>query len=302
VSTLVSQYSTSATARGIVFAVMACAGFSTLDATSQLIGLAAPIFMVQWVRYSMQVAVATSLLAASGSLKNLRITKPAWHVSRGLLMVASTVIAFTSLRSVPVAEFTAIIMLSPLVNTLASSRLLGERVSGMRWLLAAGGFIGVLVIVRPFSHTFEPAILWVLLLVVVGTAFQLLTSVMMRTENSEETYLSSGVVGWLVATAILPFIWQALPLKIWGLILLVAAASCFGHYMLMLALKHAPSSVVSPYLYAQLPFAVILGWLVLGNVPDGWSWLGMLLILVFGLANTLLSLKESKEAVTENPS
>jgi drug/metabolite transporter (DMT)-like permease len=122
---------------GIVCAIAASFCFATLDTTSQLIGLAAPIVMVQWLRYLIQTLSGAALITHAGQFTGLRITKPALHISRGILMLCTTVLGFTSLRYVPVADFTAIIMLTPLIVTIASTRLLGEQVSMVRWLLAA---------------------------------------------------------------------------------------------------------------------------------------------------------------------
>jgi drug/metabolite transporter (DMT)-like permease len=268
--------------------------FATLDTTSQLIGMAAPIVMVQWMRYLVQTLSSAALIAHSGELKTLRITKPALHITRGLMMLTTTVLGFTSLRYVPVADFTAIAMLTPLVVTLASTRLLGEHVSPLRWLLAAGGFAGVLVIIRPFSQTFEPAVLLVLLLVITGGAFQLLTAYMMRTEIASHTHLSSGITGLIVTSCALPFFWQALPMKIWGLIVLVGCAASAGHLLLIMAFKRVNASVATPYLYSQMGFAALGGWLVFGRAPDTFSWLGMALVAACGIANAWLTLRQSK--------
>ncbi len=265
-----------------------------LDTTSQLIGLAAPIVMAQWLRYGVQMLSSGMVLATTGELAHLRITRPRLHIARGLLMVCTTMLGFGSLRYVPVADFTAIVMLTPLLVTLMSAWLLKEHVSGLRWALAAGGFCGVLIIIRPGSHAFEPAYLLVLLLAVVGAAFQVLTAWMMRTESSSQTHLASGVVGFLVMSAALPFFWQALPARIWGLMLIVGLAASTGHLLLVMALKKTHASVVTPFIYTQLGFAVIGGWLMFGRVPDGWSFLGMAVIAVCGIVNAWLSMRENR--------
>jgi drug/metabolite transporter (DMT)-like permease len=282
------------TAWGIAYIILATACFATLDATSQLIGLAAPIVMVQWLRYAIQVASSGVVMAATGELKKLKIHRPALHISRGLLMVCTTVLGFSSLRYVPVADFTAIVMLTPLLVTLLSAWLLREKVTSLRWVLAAGGFAGVLIIIRPSEHDFEPAYLLVLLLVIAGAVFQVLTAWMMRTESSSQTHLASGVTGFLVMSSALPFFWQALPLKMWGLMLIVGLAASTGHLLLAMALKKANASVITPFIYTQLPFAVFAGWLLFGRVPEAWSFLGMALIALCGIANAWLSMRENQ--------
>lgn len=252
--------------------------------------MAAPIVMAQWLRYGIQVASSTAVLASTGEWRGLRITKPRLHISRGLLMLLTTMLGFGSLRYVPVADFTAIVMLTPLLVTLLSAWLLKERVHFLQWLLAAGGFAGVLVIIRPGSHSFEAAYLMVLLLVLVGAGFQVLTSYMMRTESSAATHLASGMTGFLVMSAALPFFWQTLPLRIWGLMAIVGLAASTGHLLLAMALKKTNASVVTPFIYTQLGFAVLGGWLIFGRVPDGWSFFGMAVIATCGILNAWFTL------------
>ncbi len=279
---------------GIACAIGATLGFATLDTTSQLIGLAAPVVMVQWMRYLVQTLTSAAVIARAGELMQLRITRPGLHITRGLMMLTTTMLGFISLRYVPVADFTAIVMLTPLLVTLLAAWLLDEHVSPVRWVLAAAGFCGVVVVIRPLSQGFEPAVLLVLLLVVIGAAFQLLTAFMMRTESSSHTHLSSGITGLIVTCCALPFFWQALPWKIWGLIVLMGVAASTGHLMLMMALKRANASVISPYLYMQLAFAVIGGWLLFGRVPDALAFLGMAMIAASGVANAWLTVRERR--------
>jgi drug/metabolite transporter (DMT)-like permease len=293
VTTDLSKTNASQALWGIACVIAASACFATLDTTSQLIGMSAPIVMAQWLRYLIQTLSSAAVIAQAGEFKGLRITRPSLHITRGLLMLITTMLGFTSLRYVPVADFTAIVMLTPLVVTLASARLLGEHVPPLRWLLAAGGFAGVLIIIRPFSHVFEPAVLLVLLLVLVGAAFQILTAYMMRTESASHTHLSSGITGFLVMSCALPFFWQALPLKVWALIVIVGFAASTGHLLLNLAFKRVNACVATPYLYTQMGFAALGGYLVFGRVPDAYSWLGMCLVAACGVANAWVLMREN---------
>jgi drug/metabolite transporter (DMT)-like permease len=283
-----------ATAWGIAYTIFAALCFSVLDTTSQLIGMAAPIVMAQWLRYGVQVISSGLVMATTGELRHLRITRPRLHITRGLLMLCTTMLGFGSLRYVPVADFTAIVMLTPLLVTLLSAWVLREKISSLRWALAAGGFAGVLIIIRPSSQEFEPAYLLVLLLVLAGGIFQVLTAWMMRTESSSQTHLASGVIGFLVMSAALPFFWQALPAYIWGLMLIVGLAASTGHLLLVMALKKTHASIVTPFIYTQLGFAVMGGWLIFSRVPDGWSFMGMAVIAVCGIINAWLSLRHNQ--------
>jgi drug/metabolite transporter (DMT)-like permease len=216
--------------------------------------------------------------------------RPWLHVARGLLLFCSSLFAFASLRFVPVGEFTAIVMITPLVITLIANRFMNEAVSGWRWFFVCGGFVGALMIVRPGGEGFSLA--WLLPVVVVffNSGFQLLTSVLARTENPSTTHFFTGWVGTAVATLALPFAWTNIDdPSLWLRMLLMGFMGALGHFCLTIAYTRAPAATLTPYLYGQIGTAMLMGWLVLGHVPDQWGVAGMLVIAVCGGASAWLS-------------
>jgi drug/metabolite transporter (DMT)-like permease len=225
----------------------------------------------------------------------LRTAHPRFHLVRGLLLLTSTFLAFSSLKVMQVSEFTAIIMITPLAITLMASLVLKEHVSLQRWLLVLGGFIGAMVIIRPGRSSFDPVLLLPLSIVVCNAAFQLLTSKMAQTENPMTIQLYTGLVGMVVASLILPFVWVSLPSwHLWLLLLLMGVASSGGHFLLILAYKKTSAATLTPYLYAQIVFAIVGGWIIFRYVPDGWSMLGIGLIALCGVLGAWLTVRESR--------
>jgi hypothetical protein len=157
----------------------------------------------------------------------------------------------------PLAEFTSIVLIAPLVVTLLAATTLKEEVSRLRWALVAGGFAGTLVILRPGGTVFSWAILLPLALVVTNAWFQILTSRLARTEKPITMHFYTGWVGALVATIPLPFVWTRLPSwNWWALLCLMGFMGTVGHFFLILAYQRAPASTLTPYLYAQIAFAM----------------------------------------------
>jgi drug/metabolite transporter (DMT)-like permease len=195
----------------------------------------------------------------------------------------------------PVAEFTAICAVVPLVVTVLAATVLKEHVSPLRWFLVAGGFVGTLVIVRPGGETFHWVTLLPLGLVVCNAWFQVLTSRLARTEDPLTMHLYTGWVGTVVATLILPFVWVGLdrPL-IWLLLCFMGLMGTVGHFVLILAFQRAPAATLQPYLYSQIAFAIVAGALVFSQVPDALSFAGMFLIAVCGGIGGWLTLRESR--------
>jgi len=215
-----------------------------------------------------------------------------------VLLLASSLFAFASLKYMPVGEFTAIVMISPLAITVLAATVLKENVSAMRWALVAGGFAGTVVIIRPGGEAFQWASLLPLCLVITNAWFQVLTSKLARTEDPVTMHLYTGWVGTLVATVSLPFVWTWLPAWwLWAALCLMGLMATVGHFMLILAYQRAPAATLTPYLYSQIAFAMLGGWAVFSHVPDGWSTLGMIMIAVCGAGGAWLTVRETRMAL-----
>jgi drug/metabolite transporter (DMT)-like permease len=195
----------------------------------------------------------------------------------------------------PVGEFTAIVMVAPLVITLLAATVLKERVSPFRWVLVAGGFAGTVVIIRPGGEAFTWASLLPLGLVASNAWFQVLTSRLARTEDPVTMHLWTGWVGALVSAVALPFVWTSLAdASQWALLCFMGIMATVGHFVLILAFQRAPASTLTPYLYSQIAFAMLGGWLVFGHVPDATALAGMLLIAACGGGGAWLTVREAR--------
>lgn len=282
---------------GIALLITAVACFALLDTTTKAVTLSVPVLMALWVRYAFQ-AIATTLAVLPKRSWSLPPTEhPKFQTLRGVLLLCTSLFAFFSLKYMPVGEFTAIVMITPLVMTLLASFTLGERVSVLRWLLVAGGFTGTLIIIRPGGGEggFNWAMLLPLGLVVSNAWFQILTSRLARTEHPMTTHFYTGWVGTLLASLALPFVWTSLDSwMLWAALGLMGCAATIGHFFMILAYGKAPVSTLTPFLYAQIGFAMLGGWLVFSHVPDGLSVLGMVMIAVCGATGAWLAVRESR--------
>lgn len=284
---------------GIALVLAAVACFATLDTTTKLLSTHIPVLMALWFRYVFQ-AVATTLVVLPLRGKNVLKTEHfPFQLLRGLLLLICSMLAVLSLKHTPVAEFTAIVMLTPLVITLVSAYRLGEKVSLLRWVLVIGGFVGTLIIIRPDSNDFNWALLLPLTLVATNTGFQLLTSKMAHTEDPVTTHFYTGWVGTLAATVYLPFVWVQIDANaLWAGLGLMGLMGAVGHFLLILAYQRASPAILMPYLYGQIGFAMLGGWLVFSHVPDTWSMAGIGMIVVCGAVGAWLTIRESRLVVT----
>lgn len=280
---------------GIALTVAAVACFAVLDTTTKYLSTSVPILMALWFRYAFQ-AVATSVVVFPlRGLSVLRTAHPKFQLLRGLLLLSASVFAFFSLRYMPVGEFTAIVMIVPLVITLLAATTLGERVSVLRWSLVVGGFVGTLMIIRPWHDNFAWSSLLPIGVVLCNSGFQVLTSQLAKTEDPVTMHLYTGWVGTLLASLALPFVWVTLPSwSLWGWLVLIGSAATIGHFMLIVAYKRAQASTLTPYLYAQVGFAMLASWLVFSHIPDRWALLGIALIALCGALGAWLAVREGK--------
>jgi drug/metabolite transporter (DMT)-like permease len=280
---------------GIALVVAAVACFAMLDTTTKFVSASVPILMALWFRYFFQAVATTAAVLPVRGLSVLRTAHPKFQCLRGLLLMLSSLFAFLSLKYMPVAEFTAIGAIVPLVITLMAATALGEKVSALRWSLVVGGFVGTLIIIRPGGEDFTWTLLLPLGMVVTNTGFQVLTSRLARTEDPITMHLYTGWVGTLLVSIALPFVWTSLPSwSLWGWLVLMGAAATVGHFLLILAYMRAPAATLTPYLYAQIAFAMVSGWIAFSHVPDRWSMAGMLMIAICGAAGAWLTARESR--------
>lgn len=278
---------------GIALAVGACACFSALDTTTKFTSAHVPLLMALWFRYAFQAVATTVVVVPQRGWSVLRTRHLPFQFLRGVLLLASSYIAFASLKYMPVGEFTAIVMMAPLAVTFMAATVLKEHVSPLRWTLVAGGFVGTLIIIRPGGEAFTWASLLPLCLVATNGMFQVLTSKMARTEDPVTMHLYTGWVGTLIASLALPFAWtQLAQWELWLALCFMGVMATVGHFMLILAYQRAPASTLTPYLYSQIAFAMLGGWLVFSHVPDGWSVLGMAMIAACGAAGAWLTVRE----------
>lgn len=280
---------------GIALVLGAAGCFAALDTTTKVVTASVPLLLALWFRYTFQAVATTVVVLPWRGLAALRTRHLPFQCLRGVLLLVSSLFAFLSLRYMPVGEFTAIIMLAPLAVTLLAATVLKERVSPLRWTLVAGGFAGTLVIIRPGGDSFTWAALLPLGLVSTNAWFQVLTSKMARTEDPVTMHLYTGWSGALVASLGVPFVWtQVQDPWLWAGMCFMGAMATVGHFMLILAYRNAPAATLTPYLYSQIGFAMVAGWLVFAHVPDGLSLLGMGLIALCGAAGAWLTVREAR--------
>lgn len=268
---------------GVMFLIAAVACFAALDTTVKVLSATVSVLLVVWFRYLFQAVVMTGVVLPTRGWRSLTTRHPVLHAVRGGLLLTVSVLGFVSLIYMPLGEFTAIIMLTPLVVTLLAAVFLKERVNGLRWLLVLGGFGGALLVIQPTGQAIGWPVAIPLVMVLFYAVFQILTSRMARTEDAMTMHFYTGWSGALLISLALPWIWQAIPDgRTLALLCLAGLMGTIGHFLLIQAFARAPAATLAPYLYAQVGFAVFAGWLVFDHVPGALEFGGIGMIVVCG--------------------
>lgn len=289
---------------GIALTLLMAAFFAINDTFIKFLGGTFPVVVVLLARYAMQFVTIGAWMGwkavQSRGLSNFHTSSPRFQLLRGLLLLLNTTLGIISLRVLPLAEFTALIMLAPLVATAIARVVLKEHVTAARWAMVFCGFVGVLLIIKPGAGDLGWPILVPLLMTFVFGTFQVVTRRMSVSEDPFTTHFYTGVVATLVLLAvgfatyssILEQAAAATPTQ-WLLLAVMAFFGCFGHMFMILAIGKVPISFFTSFAYSQIAFATLLGAVVFSQVPDAWSALGMVIIAAAGAIALWLSLREA---------
>ncbi|HEX2009664.1 MAG TPA: DMT family transporter [Roseateles sp.] len=289
---------------GIALIVLMATCFASMDSTIRYLGGFLPVLLILWLRYSFQAVAMLGWLAIAalrGKPDVFRAAHPRFQAVRGMLLLFTSAMSFYGVQHMPVAEFTAINMLTPVVVTLLAAMVLHEPVSRLRWTLVIGGFAGALIVIRPGSGLFGWAVLFPLAGALSYASFQVLTAKLAALESPYTTHFYTGLTGMLVLSPLIAL----LPLDLaaglraasagqLGLLALVGLLGTVGHLLLILALGLAPTGTLMPFVYVQIAVAAAIGWLAFDHAPDGYAWLGMGVLSACGAASAWLNVRRSQ--------
>jgi drug/metabolite transporter (DMT)-like permease len=257
--------------------------FAGGDVLAKALSASLPAVEIVWLRYiSLSLLLVPFVLRRRQGIR-LRSRRPELQVLRGLGMVGSALLFTLGLPFLPVADATAIYFVSPILITALAIPLLGERVGWRRWTAALVGLVGVLIVIRPGTGSFQPAAILPVLGASCWAGAAIATRLMSGTDQATTTLAYSAAVGLGLLTCLVPFVWVTPTGAELGLALAMGALSSAGHGLIVLAYRHASASVIAPFSYIQLIWAGALGLVVFGSVPDRLTVLGAAVIAASGL-------------------
>ncbi|UZM14193.1 DMT family transporter [Pseudomonas kielensis] len=271
--------------KGILLICLAVLLFASHDTLSKYLSGFYPIVMVVWARYVVHtLLMLVVFVPRSGFSAVVRTKRPGLQFLRAMCLIGTSLFFTTGLRYIPLAEATAVNFLAPLLVTALSVPLLGEHVTRRQWLAVLGGFVGVLIVIRPGGALFTPTIVLPLCSALCFGFYQLLTRKLTGIDSPTTSNFLTGIINSLIMSALLPFFWST---PTWShAVFMVGLGTCgmLGHMLLTQAFRHAAPAMLAPFSYGQILFAGMYGYLIFDHTPDGYAIVGIAVICLSGLA------------------
>lgn len=260
--------------------------FALQDSAIKLLTVGYSIPVLVWFRYSANLVLTVLLMTQLRRTGLVATARPASHVTRGLVLVASSLMGFAALHKLPMAEASAVFFVSPLIVAVIARPLLGEKIALRHWLALLSGFAGIMLIARPGGNLPLDGVLMALGCASGYSYYQIQTRRLAQSENVLTMLFYASLVGTAAVSLGIPWYGHVgVPdVRELSLIATMGCCSWFGHLLLTRAFRETPASVLSPFLYLQMPWALVLGWLIFDHKPDTAALAGICVIVGSGLA------------------
>ncbi len=272
----------SASGLGIVYMAAGMFLFAAVDTQAKFLTDTLHPIQIVWSRQFGLLVGVVILLALRGA-KVLRSRHPALQIARGVMAATSAAVFIIAISFVPLADAVAVSFAAPLIVTVLGALVLREPVGVRRWTAATIGFIGTLIVIRPGLGVIHPAVMLVLAAATLFALRQILSRVLSSTDHVTTTVAYTALAGSFVVSIPLPFFWQW-PTTAVEVALLsgIAVLAALAELLVIKALEVAQAVVVAPLQYTLLIWSTMYGYLVFGQLPDLWTWIGALIIVATG--------------------
>ncbi len=269
--------------KAIIFSLLGWMFLPVMDGLAKYLSADLPILQITWARYFFTVVFTLPIMYLFFNKQLVWSDKPKLQILRGLILLIANICFFYAISVISLAKALTLAFIAPLIVTAFSPLLLGEKVGLRRWTAVIIGFTGSLVVIRPGFLEINLASLSAL-----GTGFLygfylIITRKLSTSDNPLLTLLITGMVGAVLVSLIVPFKWVNPSLNQWFLMAGIGIFACIGHIFLILSLKYADASKLAPLGYTEIIPNVIIGYYFFNELPDNWTYLGLLIIVLSGL-------------------
>ncbi len=260
--------------------------FSACDTLAKLLTDEFHPVQVMWMRM-LGLFIGVCFIIAQRGAVVLRTPKPHLQIIRGVVAACSGTLFVFAINHVPLADAVAVTFVAPFIVTIFGALILKEPVGIRRWLAVFVGFIGMLVVIRPGTGVFHPAIFLVFLAAVFFAIRQLTSRWLSGVDTIVTTVCYTAIVAFSILSVFQPFYWVTpSSVKIIGMIVALAMTSAVGEILIIRALDITHSVVLAPIHYSLILWGTLYGFFVFGDLPDRWTVIGCSIIVASGLYTT----------------
>lgn len=268
---------------GIVLILVTLVLFVSMDTLVKYLVQRNPPPLLIWMRFLVHMVVAAGIMLAVPRLRPLMRSKaPVRQLLRSALLLCTTTTFFFGLIFLKLADLVILTQAAPLVVVALSVVMLGEKVGIRRWGGVIVGFVGVVIILKP-GFGFEWASLFGLASALIYGIYQIMTRSLSGADHTMTTFFYTASVGAVVMAAVAPFFWQTPTLVDAVLILLPGIIGGTGHLLLIMAFARSEASLLAPFFYSGILWAILFGWAIFGELPDLYTFIGAGLVVAAGL-------------------
>jgi len=269
--------------KAIIFNLLAWVMLPIMDGFAKYLSAELPVLQITWARYFFTVVFIFPLMLFFFKKYLVWTDKPKLQLIRGLILLTANISFFYSISVISLPKALTLAFVAPLVVTAFSPFFLGESVGYRRWAAVIIGFIGSLVVIRPGFLEINLASLAALGTGIMYGFYLIITRKLSTSDNPLLTLLLTGVVGAIIATTFMPFVWVSPTFNQWSIMAAIGLFACIGHLFIILSLKFADASKLAPFSYFEIITNIIIAYYFFGDFPDSWTFLGLFIIVFSGI-------------------
>ena len=269
--------------KAITFNLLAWVMLPIMDGFAKYLSSDLPVLQITWARYFFTVAFTLPIMFFFFRKNFVWTDKPKLQLIRGLILLTANVCFFYSISIISLAKALTLAFIAPLIVTAFSPIFLGEKVGFRRWSAVIIGFIGSMVVIRPGFVEINLASLAALGTGVMYGFYLIITRKLSSSDNPLLTLLLTGVVGAIIISFVMPFVWIKPTLNQWSMMAAIGIFACVGHLFIILSLKYADASKLAPFSYFEIVTNIIIGYYFFSDFPDKWTFLGLFIIILSGI-------------------
>ena len=269
--------------KAIIFNLLAWVMLPIMDGFAKYLSSDLPVLQITWARYFFTVAFTLPIMFLFFRKNLVWTDKPKLQLIRGLILLTANVCFFYSISIISLAKALTLAFIAPLIVTAFSPIFLGEKVGFRRWSAVIIGFVGSMVVIRPGFVEINLASLAALGTGVMYGFYLIITRKLSSSDNPLLTLLLTGVVGAIIISFVMPFVWVKPTLNQWSMMAAIGIFACIGHLFIILSLRYADASKLAPFSYFEIVTNIIIGYYFFSNFPDNWTFLGLFIIIFSGV-------------------